>query len=494
MSELSGREVFLQQNRWESRMTSAQYDLTIIGGGSGGLTAARLAASLGANVLLIDKERLGGDCLNYGCVPSKSLIHVAQVVHQARDAGKLGLLPAKLDVDMAKVSHYIQGVIERVAENEKIYTVGVTVKFGNVSFNSASELTLNGERFSSRTTLIATGSRPLVPRIEGLEEGGYLTNEDVFNLVHLPASLVVVGGGPVGVELAQAFERLGVNVTLIEGLDRILPKEDPEVSATLTDVLTSEGITIVTNAVFVKASRNGEKKVVTAKQGDTLLTFEAEEILLTVGRQPNVEGLNLEAAGVAYDHKGIKVDEYLQASVANILAIGDVIGGYLFTHVAAYQAGIAVRNALVPIGKKKVDYRVVPWGIFTDPEVARVGLTPDETEKQYKHIRLVKFSWAEIDRAQAESETTGFIKFVLAGKKDEIVGAHMIGADAGELLGELALAMRHHLGLNDILDTIHAYPTMTTGIQQAAFEGYLHGTSVISNRKIVQLFLRLRKG
>ncbi|HEX6108116.1 MAG TPA: dihydrolipoyl dehydrogenase [Ktedonobacteraceae bacterium] len=474
-------------------MTRTHYDMTIIGGGSGGLTAARLATSLGANVLLIDKERLGGDCLNYGCVPSKSLIHVAQVVHQAKNAAKFGLMPANLDVDMANVSNYIQGVIGRVAEGEKVYTEGITVKFGNVSFNSDTELTLNGEKFTSRTTLIATGSRPLVPRIEGLEETGYLTNEDVFNLVHLPSSLVVVGGGPIGVELGQAFERLGTKVTIIEGLDHILPKEDPEVSATLAEILLSEGITIVTNAMFVKASRAGNKKVVTAKQGERLLTFEADEFLLTLGRRPNVEGLNLEAAGVAYDNKGIKVDEHLLTSAPNILAIGDVIGGYLFTHVAAYQAGVAVRNALVPIGKKKVDYRVVPWCTFTDPEAARVGLTPDEAEKQYKQVRIVKFPWADIDRAQAESETTGFIKLVLAGKKEEIVGAHMVGAHAGELLGEMALAMQHHLTINDILTTIHAYPTMSTGIQQTAFEAYLHGTGVISNRKIVRAVLSLRK-
>jgi dihydrolipoamide dehydrogenase len=475
-------------------MTRTHYDMTIIGGGSGGLTAARIATSLGASVLLIDKERLGGDCLKYGCVPSKSLIHVAQVVHQAKNAAKLGLMPANLDVDMANVTHYIQGVIGRVAEGEQVYTEGVTVKFGNVSFHSATELTLNNERFSSRNTLIATGSRPLVPRIEGLEETGYLTNEDVFNLVYLPSSLVVVGGGPIGVELGQAFERLGIHVTIIEGLNRILPREDPEVSATLTEVLQSEGIDIVTNTMFVNARRDGHKKIVTAKQGEQLLTFEVDEILLTLGRQPNVEGLNLEAAGVAYDHKGIKVDEYLQTSVPNILAIGDVTGGYLFTHMAAYQAGVAVRNALVPVGKKKAEYRVVPWCTFTDPEVARVGLTPDEAEKQYKHIRIVKFPWAEIDRAQAESETVGFIKLVLAGKKEEIVGAHLIGRHAGELLGEMALAMQHHLTINNILDTIHAYPTMSTGIQQTAFESYLHGTGVSSNRKIVQTLLRLRKG
>ena len=212
-----------------------------------------------------------------------------------------------------------------------------------------------------------------------------------------------------------------------------------------------------------------------------------------MGRRPNVEGLNLEAAGVAYDNKGVKVDDHLQTSTPYILAIGDVIGGYLFSHVAAYQAGVAVRNALVPIGKKKVEYRVGPWCIFTDPEVARVGLTADEAEKQPRHIRMVQVPWADIDRAQAEGETTGFIKLVLAGKKDELVGVHMVGAHAGELLGELALAMRHHLGLNDIFNTIHPYPTMTTGIQQAAFEAYLKGAAAASNRRIVHAVLNLRR-
>lgn len=470
----------------------AKYDMTIIGGGSGGLTAARVATALGANVLLIDKERLGGDCLNYGCVPSKSMIHVARVVHQAKESAKLGLMPASLGVDMAKVSAYIQGVIGRVAEGEKVYTEGVTVKFGQVSFKSATELVLNGELFSSRNTLIATGSRPAVPEVEGLEEVGYLTNEGAFDLMNLPTSLIIVGGGPVGIELSQAFERLGSKVTLIQGPERILPREDQEVSDAVARVLTGEGIEIVTGARFVKASRNGNKKVVTAKRGNELLNFEADEILLALGRQPNIEGLNLEAAGVKYDNKGIKVDDNLQTTSSNILAIGDVTGGFLFTHVAAYQAGVAVRNALVPVGKKKVDYRVVPWCTFTDPEAARVGLTPDEAEKQYKQTRIVKFPWSDIDRAQTEGETVGFIKLVLAGKKDEIVGAHMVGARAGELLGEMALAMQHSLTLNDIFNTIHAYPTMNTGIQQTVFEAYLEGTSAANNRKIVRTVLSFR--
>ena len=470
----------------------AKYDMAIIGGGSGGLTAARVATVLGANVLLVDKERLGGDCLNYGCVPSKSLIHVARIVQKARESASLGLMSANLSVNMAKVSEYVQGVIDRVAEGEKVYTEGVTVKFGQITFKSATELVLNGEIFTSRNTLIATGSRPVMPRVEGLEEVGFLTNESVFDLMNLPSSIVIVGGGPVGVELSQAFERLGAKVTIIQEQERILPREDPEVSESVARVLISEGIDIITNARFVKAGRSGNKKVVTATQGAQLLNFEADEIVLAVGRQPNIEGLNLEAAGIKYDKNGIKVDDYLQTSASNILAIGDVIGGYLFTHVAVYQAGVAVRNALVPVGKKKVDYRVVPWCTFTDPEAARVGLTPEDAEKQYKQVRIVKFPWAEIDRAQAENETTGFIKLVLAGKKDEIVGAHMVGARAGEMLGEIALAMQHNLTLNDILGTIHVYPTMNTGIQQAVFEAYLEGAAAASNRKIVRTVLSLR--
>jgi pyruvate/2-oxoglutarate dehydrogenase complex dihydrolipoamide dehydrogenase (E3) component len=309
----------------------------------------------------------------------------------------------------------------------------------------------------------------------------------------LPHSLVVIGGGPVGVELGQAFERLGTKVTIIQGPDRILPKEDPEVSTTLTGVLKAEGITIITNARFIKAERNGERKVVTAQQGDKLLMFEADEILLAAGRRPNVDSLDLEAANVKYDSKGIKVNETLQTSVSNIFAIGDVIGGYLFTHMAAYQAGVAVRNALIPIGRKKVDYRVVPWCTFTDPEVAHVGLTPDEAKKEYDPVRVVKFPYAEIDRAQTVAETVGFIKLVLGGKKEKIVGAHMIGVYSGELLGEMALAMQHNLSLGNILDTIHAYPTLNTGIQQAAFEAYLLGPTTVNNRKIVRTVLGLRR-
>ncbi|HZS78381.1 MAG TPA: NAD(P)/FAD-dependent oxidoreductase [Ktedonobacteraceae bacterium] len=468
-----------------------QFDIAIIGGGSGGLTAARVAASLGARVLLIDKESLGGDCLHYGCVPSKSLIHVARIVQKVKEAEKFGVTAALSQLDMVRVSEYIQGVIRRVAENERVYIEGVTAKFGKVRFKSADELDLNGEPVRCRKIIIATGSHPAIPDIEGLEKTGYLTNESVFNLLELPASLVSVGGGPVGVELGQALSRLGVKVTIIQGPERILPREDPDVSEFVTGVLRSEGVEVVTGARVVKASRSGKQKVVTAKKGEALLSFEADELLVAVGRRPNVEGLDLKAAGISYGAKGIEVNDFLRTSTPHVFALGDVIGGYLFTHVAAYQAGIAVRNALVPF-KKKVNYRVVPWCIFTEPEVARVGLTLDEAVKQHKQARVVTFPWAEIDRAQTEDETMGFIKLVVAGKKDQLVGVHMVGAQAGELLGEMTLAMQNNLTLNDLYNTIHAYPTMSTGIQQAAFEGYLESPTAAQNRKLVSVLNKLR--
>nr|WP_236022791.1 NAD(P)/FAD-dependent oxidoreductase [Dictyobacter formicarum] len=312
----------------------------------------------------------------------------------------------------------------RQAENA--YVEGVTVLFGTVSFLSPTTLLVNDEEITTHTTVIATGSRPAVPDIEGLAAVGYWTNEDVFQLTALPPSIIVAGGGPVGVELGQALGRLGVQVTLLQGPVRILPKEDPEVSAALASVLVSGGIRLETSARVVKVYRRDSRKVVVAQQGDRQVTFEADEILLALGRQPNGESLNVEAAGVAYDARGINVNAYLQTANNAIYACGDVIGGYRFTHVAAYQAGVAVRNALLPVGKKKVDYRVVPWCTFTDPEVARVGLTIEQARRQYRQARVVTFPWAEIDRAQTEDEPLGLLQFVLTGKQDEIVGAHLV--------------------------------------------------------------------
>jgi pyruvate/2-oxoglutarate dehydrogenase complex dihydrolipoamide dehydrogenase (E3) component len=470
-------------------MARYQYDVTVIGGGSGGLTAARLAAALGARTALIEKERLGGDCLHYGCVPSKTLIHVAKVVSLAKSSMALGLASADLKVDLARVSAHIQQTIERVAEGEQVYVESVSVRFGEARFRSGHELDLNGETLLSKNYILATGSRPKVPPVPGLRKAGCLTNESLFDLQRLPRSLVVVGGGPVGVEMAQAFARLGSQVTLLQGRDRLLPREEPEVSAAVAQALANDGVQVELGARLEAVSRSGEQKAAQARQGEKLLKIEADELLIALGRVPNLEGLNLEAAGVAFTPQGIQTDAYLRTATANISAIGDVIGGYLFTHVAAYHAGVAVRNALVPVGRKKVDYRVLPWVTFTDPEAARVGLTEEEAKKTGQPIRVMRFPWHAIDRAQTENALDGFIKLILPLKGDQILGAHLVGERAGELLGELALAMQHHLGLSDVLATIHAYPTLSTGIQQTAFEWYLGSAALKRARKIIRPFL-----
>jgi pyruvate/2-oxoglutarate dehydrogenase complex dihydrolipoamide dehydrogenase (E3) component len=472
-----------------------QYDMIVIGGGSGGLVAARVASVLGARTALIDKERLGGDCLHYGCVPSKSLIHAAKIIKTAREAAALSVSGAevKLEIDMAKVTQRIQGIIERIGQAEQSYVTNVDVKFGHAQFQSAHELKLDDQLLTSKSFIVATGSHPEVPAIEGLQEIGYLTNQSVFDLLHLPPSLVIVGGGPIGVELAQAFARLGSQVTLLQGRDRILPKEEPLVSQTVAEILTRDGVKFEYNVRLHKVRKEGDQKVVIVKRDQQELEFQADEILLALGRTPNTGDLNLEAAGIRYDEKGIKTNEYLQTTADNIYAIGDVIGGYLFTHIAAYQGGLAVRNALIPIGgRKKTDYRVVPWVTFTDPEVSRVGLTEAQAMKQHGRVRVIEFPWKDIDRAQTEGATEGFIKLVLDSKGEEIYGAHLVGAHSGEMLAELALAMQHKLSLKAILDTIHAYPTMSTGLQNAAFEVYLASSELRTSKQLLQPVIAFR--
>jgi pyruvate/2-oxoglutarate dehydrogenase complex dihydrolipoamide dehydrogenase (E3) component len=466
------------------------YDLILLGGGSGGLTAARLAASLGARTLLIEKERLGGECLHSGCVPSKSLIHVARTLHQARRVQQFSEKSLPLEVDMPQVAAYIQEVIEQVRESEHPFVEGVTVQFGEAAFQSPTTLSLNGTSITGRAVIIATGSLPAIP---GLAEAGYFTNETVFDLTTLPASLAVLGGGPIGVELGQAFARLGSAVTIIQRAPRLLPREDPDVSEAIARALEADGVRILTQAQIVSVSRQEASRVLTVQQNQQEQHLAVEAMLVATGRQPNVEGLNLEAAGVTYNERGIVVDKFLRTSASSVFAIGDVIGGYQFSHVAASQAATAVRNALVPFAKQRVDERVIPWCTFTDPEAGRVGLTPAEAQQRYRLVRVVTLPYAQVDRARTDDEASGFLKLVLAGKREEIVGAHLVGAHAGELLGELVLAMRQHLSLSTLLTTIHPYPTLSTGLQQLAFEAYLQGDRVKQDRQLIQSLLSLRR-
>jgi pyruvate/2-oxoglutarate dehydrogenase complex dihydrolipoamide dehydrogenase (E3) component len=470
------------------------FDLIVLGGGSGGLVAARVAAELGAKVALVDKTRLGGDCLHYGCVPSKTLIQIAKVAHQMRRGAERGISASAPQIDMPRIAASIAGVIDRIGTEESIYVNGVDVRFGQAELGDAHTLLLDGAPLTSKAFIIATGSRPAVPDIDGLANSGYLTNEGVFDVQALPPSLVVLGGGPVGCELAQTFARLGSAVTLIQRSARLLPREEPEVSQAVGDALARDGVQVVLGARAEQVRVEGDAKIVAGKgAAGAAFTARGTALLVATGRQPNVEGLGLDRAGVATNQQGISVDERLRTSAKNIFAIGDVLGGLLFTHVAAAQGGIAGANALLPsLFQRKMKTDVVPWVTFTDPEAARVGMTVAEARQQYGSVRVQNFPWAHIDRAQTSGETAGFIKLILTGKKDVIVGAHLVGAHAGELLGELALAMRHKMTIQDITGTIHAYPTLATGIQQAAFEAYLTSDAFASARKAVARFLPKR--
>ena len=466
------------------------YDLVVIGGGSAGLVAAVGAAELGARVCLVEKRALGGDCLYTGCVPSKTLIRSARFAAEIGRAADFGFAPLRWqfkEPGFASVTDRVQRVIKIIEEHdapERFRRMGVDIIFGTPRFISPDELEIeeggnesNKRILRARRFCIATGSRPSILPIEGLKETGFITNEEVFHLKKLPRSLVVLGAGPIGLELAQCFARFGSRVTVVEMAERVLPKEDEDVSTALGDFLRIEGLEILLRTKAVGARRDNDgQKVLTIEDGDSRRELRAEEILVATGRAPNIEGLNLEAIGVRHDARRIVTDSYLRTTRANIFAAGDVTGNYPFTHMAAYEAALVVRNALFfwPL-MKKTDFRVVPWATYTDPEVARVGLTEAEAREKYgdEKVRVYRSTFDENDRAQAEGETKGFAKLVCVGRKDEIVGAHIIGAHAGELIHEVVLAMKERLSASALGGMIHVYPTLTQVTQRAGLDAVL---------------------
>ena len=458
------------------------YDLIVLGGGSAGLVAAGGAATLGAKVALIEKNKLGGDCLYTGCVPSKSLIRSAKLAKDMKRGEDFGFqipnFKFKND-DFASITNRVQNVIKEIEPHdapEVFEKMGVEVVFGNPKFTGKNEIEVSlknsGETksFKAKRFCIATGSSPFVPPIDGLKETGFITNEEIFHLKDLPEKLIVLGGGAIGVEMGQAFGRLGAKVSIVEMGDRILSKEDAEVSAFAEDFLKEEGVKILTESKAVKVHKNtqGEKIVTIEKDGKTE-EIAGNEILAAVGRKPNTAGLDLEKAGVKYDEKHIETDEYLRTSNKNIFAAGDVTAHFQFTHTADYEAQIVIQNAFLfyPF-TKKTDFRVVPWATFTDPEIGRVGLTEAEAKKKFGDVEIIKVPFEENDRAHAEGETEGFAKIILHGKK--IVGAHIVGLRAGELIHEFVLAMKLNLSLADLSKAIHVYPTLSKITQAVATE------------------------
>ena len=471
---------------------SSTYDIIVIGGGSAGLVAAVGAAKLGARVALVEKKALGGDCLYTGCVPSKTLIRSARFAHEVSRAAEFGFAPLDWQFagdTFAAITGRVRRVIETVGEHdapEVFRREGVEIIFGTPRFVSPHELEVEplesgmGETpyLRARRFCIATGSSPAAPPVENLRETGFITNEEVFQLQTLPRSLVVLGGGPIGLELGQSFARLGSRVTIVEMRDRLLPREDAEVSALIEKKLRAEGVEVLLDAKAVHASRttgDGSKSV-TIEQHNARREILADEILIGTGRRPNTENLDLEAAGVAYDDKRIQTDAYLRTTAPHIYAAGDVTGHFPFTHMAAYEAAVVVRNALFfwPL-TQQLDFRVVPWATFTDPEIARVGLTEQQARERYGdgRVRVFRTEFADNDRAQTEAAGEGFAKLICAGRREEIVGAHIIGAHAGELIHEVVLAMKQRLPVSALGGLIHIYPTLTQVNQRAGLDAVL---------------------
>lgn len=447
------------------------YDLVVIGGGSAGLTAANTALHLGARVALVDRHRLGGECLWTGCVPSKSLIAAARAAHQARTLDRFGLSGALNPIDLGAVMDRVQQVmatIDRGDNADALRARGVAVHLGQARFLDAHTLDVDGRRLHGRAFIICTGSHASTPPIPGLDSVSYLTNETLFDLRRLPDHLIVAGGGPQGVEMAQAFRRLGARVTVLAGPRGLLPREDHDVSSAVTVLFARENIAVRQAEMTSVASVDGVDGAIRVLYDGG--TVDGDALLIALGRKPNVDGLGLEAAGVVYDHeRGIKVDPYLRTAAAHILACGDVTGPYLFTHAAGFQAATAVRNALLPALKSKPALEPMPWTTFTDPEVARVGLTEDEARRIHDDsILVLRSTFDHVDRAICDDEKEGFVKLIVSPWRGKILGGHIVGAHAGELIQEVTLAMRHGLGVAALARTIHVYPTLSMGVQSAA--------------------------
>ena len=472
---------------------AVEYDLVIIGGGSGGLVVASAAAQLKAKVALVERNRLGGDCLWFGCVPSKSLIRASRAAYEVKNASRFGINCENIEIDFAKVSAHVRQAIAAIEPHDspaRFESLGVEVIFGSGQFTDRQTFEVSGRKLRARAFAIATGSRPKIPQIPGLSEAGYLTNEQVFELQKRPESLAVIGAGPIGCELGQAFSRLGCQVTIIGSREQILPKEDPEAAAVVRQQLESEGIGILTGVRAERVEIFDGKKVICA--GSVRLAV--DEILVAAGRVPNVESLNLEAAGVIVSEKGIAVNKKLQTANPRIYACGDVIGGYQFTHAASYEASVVLKNALfLPVSE--ANYRVMPWCTFTEPELARVGMTEKEARERYgDDVCVLKQDFAGVDRAVAEAATGGFAKIVVRGN-GEILGAHLVGASAGELIHEVVMAMAHKLPVSALTGMIHIYPTLAEVNSKAAL--LLTKQKYANNSRLqgfLQRFFRWRRG
>lgn len=451
-----------------------KYDVIVIGGGSGGLVAAKLALGFKKKVLLIEKNKIGGECTWTGCVPSKTLIHQARVLHDAQKL-KNGVQENVIR-DSELIMNHVRATIQKIYHHElpeDLEKSGIDILFGSPEFLDKRTILCNGSQLTADKCIIATGSSPFVPTLEGIENVPYLTNQTLFDLKKLPKSLLILGGGPIGIELASALNRLGVHVTVIERQSWILSQEDKELVVLLTQQLVKEGVEIQTSMQALRVKHEQRMVALTCTDGKQEHEFKAESLLIAVGRRPNIEGLALEKAGVQYTKKGINVTSTLQTTTSTIYAVGDVVGPYQFTHMANYQAQIATRNACIPFIKKKYNYSDVVWVTFTDPEFAHAGMTEEQAKEKYgDHIKIYRAEYANLDRALIEGKEFGMAKFI-CDKQGKLVGAHILGERAGELIHEVQIGKKLHADFSKFFSVIHAYPTYSELIWQASKTCYI---------------------
>lgn len=445
-------------------MPDYDFDIGILGGGAAGLTVASGAAQLGAKALLVEKEKeLGGDCLHFGCVPSKTLIRTAHVYHLMKTAKDFGLPEMKVPpVDFKEVAARIRSVISTIQEHdseERFCSLGARVEFGDPAFVDNHSIRLNGHTYSAKNWVIATGSSPGIPPVEGLDKTPFITNKEIFSLEHLPSSMIILGAGPIATEMAQAFSRLGSKVSVVQRSSQILSKEDKDLADEVMGVLNSEGVEFYLDATIIRALERGGKREVLIKDVDGReISLKAEKILVALGRKPNIEGLGLEHIGVELDKKGVKVDNRLRTNIKHIYAAGDVTGAYQFTHAAGYEGGIVISNAIFHL-PRRVDYTFLPWCTYTDPELASIGMN----EKAAKAAGIKYSVWTEAfkdnDRSLAEGEKIGKIKMIL-DKNEKPLGVQILGPRAGELLNEWVAVLNGKVKLSSLASAVHPYPTL----------------------------------
>jgi len=467
-----------------------QPDLCVIGAGSGGLSVAAAAAQFGVPVVLIEKGRMGGDCLNYGCVPSKALLAAGKRAEAVRTAGAFGIDVIEAQVDHARVHDYVHGVIAAIAPNdsvERFTGLGVRVIQAPANFLDKTTVEAGHYLIRARRFIVATGSSPVIPPIPGLDEVRYLTNETIFDVNERIQHLIVLGGGPIGIEIAQAHRMLGAHVTIVDAAT-FLAHEDPEASRVVIDRLSEQGVILHPGTRVERVERAVQGIAVhIGKQGETEIV-KGSHLLVATGRKPNVKGLSLDRAGVKFDADGIKVNEQLKTSNPNIYAIGDVTGGPQFTHLANYHAGIVIRNALFRL-RPRASAAHIPRVTYTDPELAQVGLTEAEARKKYRRIRILRWPYADNDRAQAEGATHGFIK-VITRKNGQILGCTIVGAEAGELLQLWIMALERDLRIGDLTGLVLPYPTLSELSKRVAYTFYQPSLTKRWFRRLIELLRR----